>query len=440
MNDSIVSNAAGPNVELGPLPRHLGAVLEDALAHSRVVHLFGGRRTGKTRLVRDLMRTGRFVTLDDPETFEAIEGDPWSELHALRADIGDGPVIIDEAQRSEALSSTVRRIVDGDQRPGQFVMTGPADVFTTAHAKDSRADRVRTLTLWPLSAAEAALRGPPTILDWAISAEPRTVDLPACEALDRPAYVDLILRGGYPRIRNLELEERQAAYRRLVRAIVDEDATAVAQIRKPDAVLRLIERLAFATATEVNVEKLRAVVGVQRKTLERYLDVLQRLTLIVRLDARPSESHSRHIRKAKRHFADTGIASALRRLGPRSFQIGGDPAALGPMLESFVFAEILRSTPHQRHRFRLHHWRAPYGRKIDLVAEAENRVVAIDVKASTVVGPADFKHMDWFAAYGPGATRRTTSIIFNFGERPSSFGDRRYALPVSCLWGDAAAP
>ncbi len=433
-------NATDANTAQGILPRHLRAELEHALTYSRVVHLVGARQTGKTTLVRDLMRTGRFVTLDDPQTFEAIERDPWSELHALRADVGDGPLIIDEAQLSHALPLAVKRIVDVDPRPGQFVMTGSSNIFTTAHVADSLAGRVLTLTLWPLTTAEATLRGPPKILDWAISAEPQTEDLSAHEALDRAAYVDLILRGGYPKTRDLEHWERQETYRNYVHVVVDRDVANVVRIRKTDDLRRLIDQLAVRTASELNVAKLCTIVGVQRDTLERFLDVLLRLSLIVKLGAWSSGESRREVRKAKYHFADVGIAAALRRLGPRSFQDDGNPGALGPLLESFVFAEILRSVRHQRNDFGLYHWRNSKGREIDLIAEAENRVVAIEVKTAVAVVPDDFRHMDWFSTRGPGRKRRTTSIIFHFGERPMSFGNRRYALPVSCLWGDVAAP
>ena len=80
--------------------------------------------------------------------------------------------------------------------------------------------------------------------------------------------------------------------------------------------------------------------------------------------------------------------------------------------------------------FRFHHWR-----EIDILAESASNIVAMEVKASSAAGRADFKHLDWFATQGPGRRRTVTSILFYFGQRLLSFGNRRYALPVSCLWG-----
>ncbi len=438
MNEPLGSGPA-VSAERGVLPRHFRATLEEEIGLCPIVHIVGARKCGRTTLLRDIARTGQYVTLDDPRVLAAIERDPRAELRKLRAAAGDGPVIIDEAQRSRGLPEVVERSLHVGYRPGQFVIVAPYNVFTPPFDPDAFPPNVKALTLWPLTTAEAASRGPPQILDWAISAAPDLGDLPAHEPLDRRAYIDLILRGGYPGIRNLALEERQAAYRDHVRAMVEREAADVARIRKTDALARLVDRLAVDTGSELNVAKLQRVVGVQRSTLDRFLEALEGLSLIVKLKALTFLGFGREIRKAKHHFADVGMAAALRRLGPRSLRTGDESAALGALTKSFVFAEILRSAPHQERYFMFRHWRDQRGPEIDLLAELLGGSVAIQVKASTTVGPADFADMDWFATRGPGRARRTTSIVFHFGERPLSFGARRFALPVSCLWGDVAA-
>lgn len=145
----------------------------------------------------------------------------------------------------------------------------------------------------------------------------------------------------------------------------------------------------------------------------------------------------REIKNAKYHFADTGIAAALRSLAPHSFDPDADPTAFGGLLESFVFAELLRSAPYQVHGFRFYHWRDQRGREIDILAESAHSLAAVEVKASTSVSRRDFRHLRWFAEEGPGKARSVTSIIFYLGEQKLQFGERRYALPASCLWGIA---
>ena len=79
------------------LPRHLMAVLEGALKQARVVNLIGPRQAGKTTLVRELFARGRFLTLDDTGTLEAINADAYGHLSAIREGLGDAPLVIDEA-------------------------------------------------------------------------------------------------------------------------------------------------------------------------------------------------------------------------------------------------------------------------------------------------------------------------------------------------------
>ena len=417
------------------LPRHLSAELQDALTWSRVVNIVGPRQAGKTTLVRDILQTGHFITLDDDTILEAIEDDPWGQLQRLTEDPDAAPLIIDEAQRARKLPLAIKRIVDTGNRPGQFVLTGSSNMFRTQHVADSLAGRMLTLTLWPMTVAETLSRGPSTLLDWALSPALAWADLPSAEPLTRADYIGLILKGGFPNMRRLELRPRQKTCRDYVHSIVERDVADIAPVRKPDALRRLIDQLAVRASMELNIAELCDVVSLQRPTVVHYLDVLMRLFVIRKLGAWKSGEAGREIKNTKYHFADTGIAAALRNLSPRSFDADANPTALGGLLESFVYAELLRFAPYQSAGIRFYHWRDARGREIDILAESGNDLVAIEVKASTSVSGRDFQHIDWFSDKGPGTTRTVTSIIFYLGPERLRFGERRYALPVSCLWG-----
>ena len=417
------------------LPRHMSADLREAMRWSRVVNVVGPRQAGKTTLVRDILNLGRFVTLDDDTILAAMENDPWGQLQLLAEDRDDALVVIDEAQRSKRLPLAIKRMVDDDSRPGQFVLTGSSNVFSTQHVADSLAGRMTTLTLWPMSVAETMSRPPSALLDWALSPARERGKLPPAEPMERTGYVDLVVKGGFPNIRQLELAPRQKVYRDYIHSIIERDVADVAPIRKPDALRRLIDQLAVRTGQELNIAELGEAVGLQRATVETYLDALTRLFLIRKLGAWTSGETRREIKNAKFHIADTGVASALRYLSPRSFDLDANPTALGGLLESFVFTELLRSAPYRNVGLRFYHWRNQRGREIDILVESGGNLVAIEVRASTSVSARDFRHLEWFTANGPGRTRTITSIVLYLGVERLSFGEGRYALPVSCLWG-----
>lgn len=129
------------------LPRHLMPELEDAIASARVVNLIGPRQAGKTTLARDLFGQGHFVTLDDTAVLAAIDADPEGQLTSLTKELDGAPLIIDKAQRSTNLALAIKKTVDTNRRKGQFVLTGPSNVFTKMDGADSLAGRMRTLKL-----------------------------------------------------------------------------------------------------------------------------------------------------------------------------------------------------------------------------------------------------------------------------------------------------
>lgn len=419
------------------LPRHLGAEVNEALTYSRVVNIIGPRQVGKTTLVRDILNVGKFITLDNQNTLDAIEEDPSGQLEGLVSGLVDTPLIIDEVQRSKKLPLALKSMVDADRRKGQFILTGSSNIFTTSAVADSLAGRLLTLKLWPLTIAETKLRPPCVLLDWAVSNAGGLTTTPYAEPLTRADYIDLILRGGYPEIRQYPLAPRQVAYRNYTDAVVDRDVADLLRIRKTDALRRLVEQLAVRTGRELNIAELCKSIGVQRNTVEQYLEVLLKLSVVIKLGAWTSGETRREIKNSKNHFVDTGIAAALRNLGPDSFNADANPAALGGLVESFVLSELMRSAPFQKSNFRFYHWRDQRGREIDILAESANHLVAIEVKASSSVRTEDFGHMDWFNNSGPGKRRNVTSIVFYLGDQKLTFGSERYALPVSCLWGDA---
>ena len=418
------------------LPRHLIPELEDAIASARVVNLIGPRQVGKTTLVRDLFGNGRFITLDDAAVLAAIEADPVGQLTSLMEDLDRAPLIIDEAQRSKKLALAIKRVVDTNRRKGQFVLTGSSNVFTTTDVADSLAGRMRTLKLWPLSVAEIKRAPVSRLMDWAMQKDPKLGQVADPEPITRSDYIDFILEGGFPETRTLPIRSRQRQYRDYIDAVVERDVADITPVRKPDALRILIDQMATRSAQEINASELAKLTKLQRVTVEQYLDILIRLSMLTKLGAWTSGEGKREIKNPKYHFADLGIACALRRFTEDTFTIDNNPQALGGLLESFVLNELLRAVPMQDADYRLYHWRSADQREIDILIDGGSHLVCVEIKASASVSGDDFKHLKWFSKDGPGRSRTCTGIVFYLGQEKLTFGDRSFALPVSSLWSD----
>lgn len=419
------------------ISRHLTPVLAESLTTSRVVNLIGPRQVGKTTLVRDLYGKGIYLTLDDAGVLAAVEADPSGQLTSLMADVKDGPLIIDEAQRSTELALAIKAIVDKDRKKGQFLITGSSNVFANMKVADSLAGRMVTEKLWPLTAAEIKHALPNQLLDWALSKSPSLKRIKPPEELTRDDYITLILQGGFPEPRELAERQRQTLYRNYINSIVDRDVADLLRVRKTDKLRLLIDQMAARTGQEINVSELSGVVGIKRETVDTYLDVLERLSLLLKLGAWTSGESRREVKQPKYHFVDTGMNCALRRFKANSFDANSANASqLGGLLESYIFNELLRALPHLDNEFRLYHWRSADHREIDIIADAGAHLVGIEVKSAATVSTDDFKHLKWFAAQGPGRTRDFTGIVFYLGTQKLSFGDNCFAIPVSGLWSD----
>lgn len=425
------------------IPRHLTAKVARTLQTSRVINIVGPRQTGKTTLVRDMLQTARFLNLDDEGLMSSLALDPFGQLSMVAAEAGKAglPVVIDEVQRLPQITLALKRIVDQDRRPGQFVLTGSSDVFTTPKALDSLAGRVSTLTLRPLSAAEIQRRGPCLLLD-AVHDDPAALigTLPPPPPFGRADAIELIIRGGFPEIRPLNGAERMERYNAYIDSIVERDVAPVAEIRRPDTLRRLINQLAHRTADELNVAGICAALGARKETVTGYLDILSRLGIVHRLGAWTSSGARKEVRSPKLHFMDMGCATALRGEDTASFGLGANPTALGHLLESLVFCELEKSLPFLDRKWELYHWRnAP--REVDIVAEAPGRVLALfEMKASMTVDWNDFRHVDWFLKDGPGHAYKGVAFVVYLGDQVLSFGPGRVALPLSMLWSYPISP
>ena len=128
------------------IKRHLAAKVEQALQNSRIVNIVGPRQAGKSTLVRYQLPIAEYITMDSDTIRDTLRMDAYTQLR-LMADVHKTtglPIVIDEIQRVPEITLALKRIVDEDNKKGQFILTGSADVFGLAAAGDSPAGRVHT--------------------------------------------------------------------------------------------------------------------------------------------------------------------------------------------------------------------------------------------------------------------------------------------------------
>lgn len=411
-----------------PLPecvvykRHVGHRIEVALSDTPVVLLIGPRRSGKTTLVQTVRdHERRYLTLDDRAVSSFASADPVGFIRGLDY------AVIDEVQRAPDLLLAIKKSVDEDYRPGRFLLTGSANVMTLPRVADSLAGRMETLRLLPLSRTEIEGRTP-SFLDELYAGD---ISAPHAAAVGDD-LVDLVLAGGFPEALARPSPKRRRAWAlAYLESVLTRDLRDIAQVERLTELPRFVQLLAEHSARLVNFSRFGSGIGVSYKTAQRYVGLLEQLFLVSVLRPWHSNAIKRLVKSPKLHFVDTGLLSAARGLG--GDEIRRDREKLGGLLETYVYAEILRLLTTMDDPPQCFHFRDAKKNEVDLVLERrDGSIVGIEVKASATVSASDFKGLRKLAeATGP---RFVFGAVLYDGEEVIPFGKTLAAVPVSCLW------
>src|SRR5437867_11237190 len=176
------------------LPRLVARSLHDRLRVMPAVVVTGARQTGKSTMVQELVPGGRrFLSLDDLDVVDAARRDPEALVG------GAQPVTLDEVQRELDLLRAVKRAIDQRRRPGQFLLTGSANLLLMRQVSESLAGRASYLTLWPMTRREQRGLGRCGIWDELIDArDEEWLDLLSAQHEEPEDWRGLARRGGFP--------------------------------------------------------------------------------------------------------------------------------------------------------------------------------------------------------------------------------------------------
>ena len=252
------------------------------------------------------------------------------------------------------------------------------------------------------------------------------------EILVGTELVDAVLIGGYPEMLTREDPKRRQAWaREYIEAIVQRDVRDIAEVEKLDQMPRLLRVLAHHSGQLTNFMQTGDEINLDAKTTRRYMGVLEHLFLVRRLDPWFRNRLKRLVKTPKLHFLDPGLLAAIR--GITEEQIAKDRSFFGPVLEAFVFSEIMKQTSWLDGTYTLHHYRDKDQDEVNIVVENDRgALVGLEIKAAATVDANDFKGLRKLAHAS--RDRLMIGAVLYDGESIVAFGDRMFAAPISCLW------
>jgi uncharacterized protein len=401
--------------------RHITPKILEALADTPVVFLRGARQSGKSTLVRTIAEEAypaRYVTLDNAGILSAASADPTGFLAGLET-----PVVIDEAQRVPALFLSIKEDVDNHRTPGRYLLTGSADVLTLPRVADALAGRMEVLTLWPLSNSE--IRGNDTNLVELFFSEKFPSASQSSVSTD---VMGSVVAGGFPEpLQRAEGRRRNAWFDSYVTTILDRDIRDLAQIQDLAAVPRLLQLLAWRTATLHNQSEISRSSGIPNSTLSRYLSLLKTTFLLRELPAWAANLGKRLVKAPKLFMVDTGLACRLLGMDTSRLKTEGEIA--GRLFENYLVLELFKHSSWAADLVRLHHFRSQAGQEVDVVLEdRRGNVVGVEIKRSATVSPRDFTGLKVLRDHL--GEKFVRGILIYTGNDIVPFARNLHALPV----------
>lgn len=335
-----------------------GRVIEnriiDKINKGKAIILVGARQVGKTTLIKNSLKNREhlFLDADDPTVRNLLTNPNTEQIKTL---IGANKLVfIDEAQRVKGIGLTLKIITD-QLKEVQLLVSGSSSFDLANELNEPLTGRKWEYELFPISWEEY---------------ENGVGYLKSEQQLE-----NRLLYGFYPEVINNQGDEQQVL-KDLANSYLYKDILAFSKIRKSEVLEKLLQALALQIGSEVNYNELSQIVGINKDTVQKYIEILEKGYVIFRLN-----SFSRNIRNEikqnrKIYFYDNGIRNTIiGNFNPLELRIDK-----GALWENFLVSERLKQNNYKQTFAKMFFWRTRQQQEIDFVEEKNGKITAFEFK------------------------------------------------------------
>lgn len=338
------------------ISRKLLTEIENKLFKNKVIIVLGARQTGKTTLIKELLKNvnvkSLYLECDDPNNRSMLENQSTPNLLRLAGD--NKLLVIDEAQRVENIGLTAKQIHDNAESC-QIILSGSSALELSNLINEPLTGRKFEYILFPVSFEEMCLS-----TSW----------------IDENRMLDTrLVFGYYPDVINNPGNEIEIL-KNLVGSYLYKDIFSFQEIRKPQLIEKLLKLLAYQVAAEVNYNELAQQLGVSSSTVERYIDLLEKSFVIFRLHSYSKNLRNELKKSRKIYFYDNGIRNMLIS-NFNSLNLRNDT---GQLWENFLVSERMKYIDYNKKYCNRYFWRTTQQQEIDYIEEHSGKLFAYEFK------------------------------------------------------------
>ncbi len=339
------------------IPRYFNKLF-DLLPEGKVLVIYGPRRVGKTTLVNMLLEginlKYKVDSGDNIRIRNILSSEDFNQIREYAS--GYDLIVIDEAQQIPGIGTGLKILID--QIPGlKVIATGSSSFNLEQQVGEPLTGRKKTVLLYPFSQMELA-------------AIHNRFEL-------KEKLEEFLVYGSYPEVHTANtIEDKKEILRDLVDSYLLKDILGFDRLRSPKQLLDLIKLLAFQVGHEVSVHELAKKIGLNTRTVERYLYLLEKGFVIYRIGAYSKNLRNEITRKAKYFFFDNGIRNGIIHQF-NSLDLRNDT---GQLWENFMMSERQKYLQQKRLYVNRFFWRSYRQNEIDYIEESNNHLTAFEFK------------------------------------------------------------
>ena len=315
------------------IKRHIAPVVERRAKNSKAILLTGSRQVGKSTLFKHLFSGVNQVTFDDDLLLMQAMEDVGLFLMNNPA-----PLMIDEVQKCPSIFNQLKMVLDNTDEHGIYFLTGSQKLQLMEEISESLAGRVSIVELDGLSLREL------NEVDFNRHFVPSKEYLEEREQKLKKYEADIwetIHRGSFPELYANPEREWIDYFQSYVKTYLERDVNKLIKASNHMTFVKFMTAVAARTGQIVNYATIADQVGVSEITIKEWISILEKSGVVYILKPYTSSVLNRAIKTPKLYFRDTGLCSYLTRwLTPETLKNG---AMAGPMFETFVINEILKS-------------------------------------------------------------------------------------------------